>query len=134
VPPSVFWGLGVGLVIAAIDTVSLVLMSSAWASQWPIDDIDTLANVVLYSLIGFRVGKVTGVIRDAAEAGVMAGVLVAAIGIAAAAMLRPPTETLDSTMVIVGVVAQNIAMGGVLAILAGWLGTRASDDRPSLRR
>jgi hypothetical protein len=134
VTPSVFWGLSVGLVIAAIDTVSIVLLSTAWASQWPITDIDTLANVVLYALIGFRVGKVTGVVRDAAEAGVMAGVLVAAIGIAATAILRPPTDTLDSTTAIVGVVAQNIAMGGVLAIVAGWLGTRATDDRPSIRR
>ena len=133
-PPSVVWGIGVGLVIAAIDTISVVLTGTPGASQWPIADIDFMANVVLYSLIGFRVGKVTGVVRDAAEAGVIAGVLVAAVGIAVTAVLRPPAGTLDSATDIVAIVAQNIAIGGVLAILAGWLGTRSNQDRPSLGR
>jgi hypothetical protein len=134
VPPSVVWGIGVGLVIAAIDTLSVVLMGTDGASQWPVADLDFLANVMLYSLIGFRVGKLTGVVRDAAEAGVMAGVLVAAVGIAVSVIVRPSVDTIDSTMDVVGIVAQNIAIGGVLAILTGWLGTRAIDDRPSLRR
>ena len=55
--PSVVWGLGVGLVIAAIDTLSLVLIDMLGTSQWPIADIDFMANIVLYSLIGFRVGR-----------------------------------------------------------------------------
>jgi len=134
VPPSVVWGIGVGLVIAAIDTISVVLMSAPGASEWPIADVDFLANVVLYSLLGFRVGKATGVVRDAAEAGVMAGVIVAAIGIGVTVVLRPPTATLDSSTDIVAIVAQNIAIGGVLAILSGWLGTRANQDHSSLRR
>ena len=133
-PPSVVWGIGVGLVIAVIDTVSLVLMGADGMSQWPIADVDFLANVVLYSLIGFRVGSLTGVVREAAEAGVIAGVLVAAVGIAVTVLLKPPGSTLDSSMDVVSVVAQNIAIGGVLAILAGWLGTRASQDRLSPRR
>jgi len=134
VPPSVFWGLGVGLVIAVIDTLATVLMGTAGASQWPLAELDFLANVVLYSLIGFRVGKATGVVRDAAEAGVMAGILVSAVGIAVTVILHPPAGTIDSTMDIVAVVAQNVAIGGVLAILAGWFGTRATDDRSSRRR
>jgi hypothetical protein len=134
VTPSVIWGVGVGLVIAAIDTLTLVLMSSNLASQWPVADANFLANVVLYSLIGFRVGKSTGVVRDAAEAGVLAGVLVAAIAIAVTVALRPTASTMDSTADMVGVLAQNIAIGGLLAILAGWLGTRAHQDRPASRR
>ena len=133
-PPSVVWGVGVGLVIAAIDTLSLVLMGLSTTAQWPISDIDFLANIMLYSLIGFRVGRVTGVVREAAEAGVVAGVLVAAIGIAVTFVLRPPAGTIDSANEVVGIIAQNIALGGVLAILTGWLGTRAQQDRPPSRR
>mgnify|MGYP006181008631 CR=1 FL=1 len=33
-PPSVVWGIGVGLVIAAIDTLSLVLMSMDETSRF----------------------------------------------------------------------------------------------------
>ena len=88
-PPSVAWGIGVGLIIAAIDTVSLVLMGATGTSEWPIADADFMANVVLYSLIGFRVGQATGVIRQAAEAGVLAGVLVGVIGVAVVLVLRP---------------------------------------------
>ena len=133
-PPSVSWGVGVGLVIAAIHTLSLVLMGMDGTSQWPIPDADFLADVVLYSLIGFRVGKVTGVVRDAAEAGVIAGVLVASVAIAATFVLRPTAGSIDSANELIGIVAQNVAIGGVLAILAGWIGTRAQPDRPASRR
>jgi hypothetical protein len=133
VAPSIVWGIGIGLVIAAIDTVSLVLSGSPGMTQWPIADIDFVANVVLYSLIGYRVGRATGVLRDAAEAGVMAGVLVGLIGIAATAVLRPQGQSVDSVTNIVGVMAQNVAIGGVLAILSGWLGTRSRQDRPTAR-
>jgi hypothetical protein len=134
VPPSVAWGLGVGLAIAAIDTASLVLVGMSSTSQWPISDIDFLANIVLYTLIGFRVGKSTGVVRDAAESGVLAGVLVAAIGITATYALRPATGTIDTPNDVIAIVAQNVAIGGVLGILAGWLGSRVVQDRPASRR
>jgi len=134
VPPSVIWGVGVGLVIAAIDTLSLVLMGMDPTNQWPISDADYLANIVLYSLIGFRVGKITGVVREAAEAGVIAAVLVSAVAVAANYVLRPAAGEINSTNELIGIVAQNIAIGGVLAILTGWLGTRAQADRPASRR
>lgn len=133
-PPAIVWGVGVGLVIAAIDTLTLVLISTNGASGWPIADADFLANVMLYSLIGFRVGKVTGVVREAAEAGVVAAVLVAAIGIAVSFVIRTPEGSINSANDVVAIVAQNIAIGGVLAILTGWLGSRAQQDRPPSRR
>ena len=133
-PTSVVWGVGVGLVIAAIDTASLVLMGMTGASQYPISDADFMANVVLYSLIGFRVGKATGVVRDAAESGVLAGVVVATVGIAATYVIRPATGGLESTGDVVSIVAQNVAIGGVLAIVAGWIGARANQDRTASRR
>jgi hypothetical protein len=136
VPPSIVWGIGVGLAIAAIDTASLVLAGMSSTSQWPISvsDIDFLANVVLYTLVGFWVGKSTGIVRDAAEAGVLAGVLVAGIGIAATYVLRPATGTIDTPNDVIAIVAQNVAIGGVLGILGGWLGSRAAQDRPASRR
>jgi hypothetical protein len=134
VPPSVVWGVGVGLVIAAIDTLTLVLIGMNGTSQWPIADANFLANVMLYSLIGFRVGKITGVVREAAEAGVIAAVIVAAIGIAVSFVIRTPEGGISASNDIVGIIAQNIAIGGVLAILTGWLGSRAQSDRPASRR
>jgi hypothetical protein len=134
VPPSVVWGVGVGLVIAAIDTLTLVLKGMNGTSGWPIDDVDFLANIMLYSLIGFRVGKVTGVVREAAEAGVIAGAVVAAVGIAVSFVIHTPEGGIVSTNDIVGIVAQNIAIGGVLGMLTGWLGSRSQQDRPPSRR
>jgi hypothetical protein len=134
VPPSIVWGVGVGLVIGAIDTLALVLMSNPGTSQWPIADADFLANVMLYSLIGFRVGKLTGIVREAAEAGVIAAVLVAAIAIAASYLTRTPGGGIGSAYDVVGPLAQNIAIGGVLGIVAGWLGSRSQADRPPTRR
>ena len=133
-PTSVAWGVGVGLVIAVIDTVAIVLMGVSGTSQGLISDVDFLANVMLYSLIGFRVGRVTGVVREAAESGVIAGVLVAAIALAVNVVLRPTVDSVDSTQQAIGIVAQNIAIGGVLAILAGWIGSRAHPERPPSRR
>src|SRR3954465_7205556 len=73
VAPSIIWGIGVGLIIAAADAVTIFLAGTVNPPDWPIDDIDTLVNIALFSLIGFKVGRATGTVRDAAEAGVMAG-------------------------------------------------------------
>jgi hypothetical protein len=138
VPPSVAWGIGIGLIIAAIDTLSLVVVSppgvgpTAFA-EWPIADLDFMANILLYSLIGFRVGRSTAAVRDAAEAGVLAGVLVGVVGIAATMLLRPAGASLDSTTDVISVLAQNVALGGVLAIISGWLGARAAQGGPAAR-
>ena len=133
-PPSVAWGVGVGLIIAVIDTVAIVLMSTSGTSQGLISDVDFMANVMLYSLVGFRVGRITGVVREAAEAGVIAAVIVAAIALVTNFAFRPAAGTVDSMPEAIGILAQNIAIGGVLAILAGWIGSRAQPDRPISRR
>ena len=133
-PPSIVWGVGVGLAIAAIDALAVVLMTVPSLSQWPIADLDYMANIVLYSFIGFRVGKVTGVVREAAESGVLAAAIVAVVGIAVSIAIRPSTEAVDTTMEVVRVVSHNVALGGVLAIVAGWVGSRSNLDRPVSRR
>jgi hypothetical protein len=126
VAPSIVWGIGVGLLIAAIDAVALVLSGTVSPSDWPINEIDSLLNIALYSLIGFKVGRATGIVRDAAEAGVLASVLVAAIGLGVAQIFTPPEGPIDAPIEIVRLFAQNIAMGGILAIVAGWFGSRAA--------
>jgi hypothetical protein len=132
--PSVAWGLGLGLLIAVIDTISVVLIGSVGPSTVPIADLDQIANVVLYSLIGFQIGKRTGVVRDAAEGGVMAGILVAVVGIAVAFALPASTGGIRTATDAVAVVAMNVAMGGVLSIVTGWVGARSQQDISTTRR
>jgi hypothetical protein len=134
VPPSIVWGIGVGLAIAAIDTLRLVLKDMPSTSQWPIDDVNLMANVVLYSLIGFRVGRLTGIVRDAAESGVIAGVVVGLLGIAVSLVVHPQAEAITSVNTMIGMMAINVAMGGVLSIVTGWLGKRAGQDQSMSRR
>jgi len=126
VAPSIVWGIGVGLIIAAVDAVAIVLAGSVNVTDWPIDDIDTLVNIVLYSLIGFKVGRATGIVRDAAESGVLAGVLVGMIGIGVARIFPPPTGGMDTPTQIIAQIAWNIVFGGCLSIVAGWFGSRAA--------
>jgi hypothetical protein len=126
VAPSIIWGIGVGLIIAAVDAVTIILAGSVDPQQWPIDDIDTLVNIALYSLIGFKVGRATGIVRDAAEAGVIAGVLVGLVGLAVARAFPPPTGAIDTPNQMIAQIAWNIVFGGCLAIVAGWFGSRAT--------
>jgi hypothetical protein len=134
VAPSLVWGIGIGLVIAAIDTVSIVLIRSAGASEWPIADIDDLANIMLYAFVGFRVGMMTGVVRDAAEAGVIAGVVVGVVALAVQWFMPLPTGAIESVNQVIGVLALNVALGGVLAIVTGWFGSQSSRRGPSSSR
>jgi hypothetical protein len=133
VAPSIVWGVGIGLIIAAVDAVTIYLGGTLNPNDWPIDDIDTLVNIALYSLIGFRVGKATGIVRDAAEAGVIAGVLVGLIGMGVARAFPPPTGGIDSPSQMIAQVAWNIVFGGGLAIMAGWFGSRARQSGPVSR-
>jgi hypothetical protein len=126
VAPSIIWGIGVGLVIAAADAATIILAGSVDPNQWPIDDIDTLVNIALYSLIGFKVARATGIVRDAAEAGVIAGVLVGLAGLVVARAFPPPTGAMDTPNQMIAQIAWNIVFGGCLAIVAGWFGSRAS--------
>ena len=126
--PSIAWGLGAGLVIALADAVTSFLAARGLLTEWPISEIDLIINVVLYTLIGFRVGKATGSVRDAAEGGVIAGFLVSLIGIGFLLLLKPTVDGIESPMHVVGLVAQNVALGGLIAIVSGWIGSRAGID------
>lgn len=132
--PSVAWGVGLGLLIALIDTIAVVWIGTTEASTFPIADIDQVANIVLYSLIGFQVGKRTGVVRDAAEGGMIAALLVATIGVGVSAFLPSTAGGISSPAEVVAVFALNIALGGVLSIITGWVGTHSQQDVTTTRR
>lgn len=131
--PSIAWGLGAGLVIALADAITSYLAARSLLTDWPVEQIDLSINVVLYTLIGFRVGRATGLVRDAAEGGVMAGFLVSFIGIGFLLILKPPVNGIDSVMTVIGLVAQNVALGGVIAVVSGWIGSRAGIDGSNSR-
>ena len=131
--PSIVWGLGVGLVIALADAVTSFLAARSLLTDWPISELDLTINVVLYTLIGFRVGRATGLVRDAAEGGVMAGFLVSFVGIGFLLLLKPAVGGIDSPMDVVGLISQNVALGGLIAIISGWLGSRAIIDGSNSR-
>jgi len=132
VPPSLKWGLGAGFAIAAIDGLATVIGTVAAPNADIVQVLDLLANVVLFSLVGLRVGRATGIVRDAAEGGVLAGFIAGVIGIALA-FVNQTTPGLPTVQDIVGVLALNVAMGGVLAWLNGWLGSWAQKSGPASR-
>jgi hypothetical protein len=128
VSPSVVWGIGVGLIIGLADALAVFLTARGSPPEWPIDEIDMMINVVLYTLIGFRVGKATGLIRDAAEGCVLAGFVVSAVGLAFLLFLKPAVGGIESTYTVVQLVAQNVALGGLIGIVSGWIGSRTGQD------
>ena len=89
--------------------------------------VDLLVNLTLYSYCGYRVGVGTRVVRAAAEAGVLAGVLVGLAAIAVSQAMPPPAATPPQSPI--ATLALNVAMGGVLAIGSGFLGSRQPTPR-----
>jgi hypothetical protein len=133
VSPTLKWGLSIGILVAMVDVISIVAtrdMNPESGTAQYIGLIDQLANVVLFSMAGLRVGRETGIPRAAAEAGVLAGVIA---GIAAIVTpLALPGAALSPTTGrdMVGTLALNVAMGGLLALFNGWLASRAGATRP----
>ena len=128
-------GLAVGILIALIDGLSTVagrdLPPDSATAQY-IAAADQFANVVLFSVLGYRVGRATRLPRAAAEAGVLAGAIAGIVAIAVMAafpngLINPgPRE-------MIGTLALNVAMGGVLSLVNGWIGSRAEDGRRDRR-
>ena len=83
--PIITWGLGAGLGVALVDAVTLLATRALGAgneSEFIIAWFNILANVVLFSTVGLRVGRLTGLIRSAAEAGVLAALVAATANVA----------------------------------------------------
>jgi hypothetical protein len=136
VAPTLKWGLGLGIVVALVDTLSAFLARG----HPPESDLaqyialaDQLANVVLFSIVGVRVGRETGIARAAAEAGVLAGVIAGAVAVSIPYVLPGAPFSPSTSRDVVGTLALNVAMGGLLALLNGWLVTRSDASRQGRR-
>jgi hypothetical protein len=133
VPPSVAWGLTTGLFVAIVDTALTVLPGSLGVSGDVAEIVDLAVNFVLFAILGFRVGRWGGVVRDAAEGGVIAGVVAATISVAISLLMHIEPQSGSQTIEIVRAYAQNIALGGVVAVFSGWYGTIARESGSARR-
>ena len=132
-PPSVAWGLTTGLFVAIVDTASIVLPGTLGINGDAVKIADLMVSVVLFAILGFRVGRWAGIVRDAAEGGVIAGVVAASIDVAFSLLMHIAPETGSQASEIVGVYALNIALGGVIAMFSGWYGTIARESGSARR-
>ena len=128
---------GVGIVVALVDALAVLtgrgLAPESDSAQY-IAAADQIVNVALFSLLGYRVGKATRVARTAAEAGVLAGVIAGLAAIVLLVVLPDAAAGPVTGREVVGTLALNVAMGGLVSLANGWLGSRAEQgrrDRPS---
>jgi len=129
----VVWGLTTGLFIAVIDAAAVAIPGSFGISQDVAQNVDLLLNVVLYAALGFRVGRWTGVVREAAEAGVIAGLVAATVGVGLSYVMHVEPQSDSAWRDIVGTYALNVSIGGVVAWLSGWYGTIARESGSAKR-
>jgi hypothetical protein len=129
--PVLKWGLGVGLVIVVVDTLSVFATRRVGpesdAAQY-IALVDQFANVLLLSVMGRRVVLLVGIVRAAAEAGVLAGAVAGFAAIAVTAVF-PQAGIPPSTREMIGTLAFNVAMGGIVALISAFIATRAQASR-----
>jgi hypothetical protein len=133
VPPFVTSGLTTGLLIAIIDAAAIAAPGTLGINGDLVELIDLLANIALYSHLGLRVGRASGVVREAAEAGVVTALVAATIGVAMASMLGGDAAAGSLAQVAIRTYALNIALGGVLAVVNGWLGAKAHQSGSARR-
>ncbi len=126
--PTLRWGLATGILVALVDAVSLVaargVSPDSQMAQY-IATADQVINVILFSIAGIRVGRATGVVRSAAEAGVLAGTIAGLAAVASMLIAPDPTAGSADAQQFIQVLALNVAMGGILALLNGWIASRA---------
>lgn len=132
-PPFVITALTTGLLIAVVDTAAILAPGSLGLSRDVVEIIDWIANVALYSYLGLRVGRATGVIRDAAEAGVIAALVAATVAVGVSAALGAAPESGSRAESVIAIYAMNVAMGGILALVNGWLGSKAQEGGSARR-
>lgn len=135
VAPSIVWGIGIGLVIALADSITVFVLAHELLPGMPISEVDMLLNIALYALVGFQVGRAMGLVRDAAEGGVIAGFVAAVVDIGFLLLLKPTVGNLaiDSWMDALAILSQNVAMGGVICIVVGWFASRSDEGGPISR-
>jgi hypothetical protein len=136
--PNWFWCVKVGALIALVDALTTLVgrgLEPSSTTLEVIDAVDQIANVLLFSYVGYRVGRETGRATAGAEAGVVASLVPACFAaIYQVIYMAAPTGAADVdlslTSRIVGAVALNIVLGGISALISGWI---ASRSRASVR-
>lgn len=126
--PVLRWGGLTGIVVMLVDTVAAMLSQGFPAESETaatISTIDLAISVFLYALAGFRVGRATGIARAGAEAGTLAGALAGCMA-AVLTYLLPNLE--GGAPNPVGIIALNVALGGVLGLFNGWLASRIPES------
>ena len=129
--------LAVGIVVALVDALAVLTGRGLAPESDPAQYIaaaDQIVNVALFSLLGYRVGKATRVARTAAEAGVLAGAIAGSAAVLLMLTLPAAAAGPVTARDVVGTLALNVAMGGLVSLANGWLGSRAEQgrrDRPS---
>jgi hypothetical protein len=129
--PILKWGLGIGFVIIVVDTLSVFATRRVGPESDPaqyIALVDQFANVLLFSVLGRRVALLVGIVRAAAEAGVLDGAVAGLAAIAVTAVF-PQADVPPSTREMVGTLAFNVAMGGIVALISAFIATRAQASR-----
>jgi hypothetical protein len=134
VPPSLILGLTTGLLIFIVDAAAFAVPGSLGVSPDVAENVDLLVNVLLYAALGFRLGRTTGVVREAAEGGVIAGLMAATMWCGFALVMNIDPASGSQTREIVGTYALNVAIGGVVALLSGWYGSIARESGSTSRR
>jgi hypothetical protein len=133
VPAFVLSGLTTGLLIALIDAAALMAPGTLGINADVVEMVDLIGNIALYSYLGLRIGRTTGVLRDAAEAGVIAALVAASVGVGLSAIMGADPEGASLVQGAIRTYALNIALGGVLAVMNGWIGTKAHQSGPARR-
>jgi hypothetical protein len=123
-PTTLRYGLMIGAAIAIVDWI-IGTIARAFAPDDPITaalaGADLGLNIVLFALAGALGYRSSGTIRSGAEAAVIAGLLAGAIA-AVRQMVDPvvgqPTASVSD---VIGLLALNVALGGVIGIAGAWL-------------
>jgi hypothetical protein len=121
--------LSVGVLVVLADLLALGLSRTLAGSEEVaglLMSADQMANVALFAYLGYLTGKETGSATSSAEAGVIASVLPACAAIAVQLVLPPESVSGGASLgqLIVENVALNVAIGGVSALLFGWVASR----------
>jgi hypothetical protein len=134
--PNWVWCFKIGLLVVLVDSLTVFVAREAGpdsALAAGMDTLDQIANIALFSFVGFRTGLQTGRATAAAEAGVCASLL-PALAAALYQLVVPEVatgaEVLPLPHRVIAAVALNIVMAGLAAWIAGWF---ASKSRPPAR-
>ena len=126
------WCLKFGLWLVLLDLLTLALSEGQPEDSELrsfLDSLDQIANIMLFSYLGYRTGRDTGRATAGAEAGVIASLLPAVVA-AIYQIVHPglPAESSSATLPlaqrVIASIAFNVALGGVTAWLAGWMASR----------